>query len=68
MPKGRFNSIEAEQRHRLASSRGGQARVRKGFAVAGDPASAGRRSGEARRRPVSKETPILDRSRTEMAS
>jgi hypothetical protein len=66
MPKGHFNSIEARERHKMASSRGGRARVKKGFAISGDPREAGRRSGAARRA-VGKEDSILARLQQEKA-
>lgn len=68
MPEGYFNSEEAAERHKLASSRGGRRRSKKkGFAVSGKAAEAGRRSGLARRA-ASKEITILDPYRTQKAS
>lgn len=67
MPKGRFNSLEAAERHKLASARGGRSRAKKGFAVSGKAEEAGRRSGLVRRG-AAKEITILDPIRTQKAS
>jgi hypothetical protein len=78
MPKGRFNSLEARERHKAASAKGGRTQAKKGFAVTGTAAEAGRRSGVVRRsatkksgvvrRSATKEIAILDPLRTLKAS
>lgn len=49
MPKGRFNSLEARERHKMGSSRGGRNRAKKGFAVTGGAIEAGQKSGQVRK-------------------